>query len=143
MVKKLSNFPQECELLYATEFSSGVDLIASIDEDILLNPSERILIPTGIVIQPPKDFESQIRPRSGLALKHGITVLNSPGTIDNDYRGEIKVILINLGCDTFTISRGMRIAQLVFCSVSRANLLYVEVLSETTRDDGGFGSTGV
>jgi len=129
-------------LKYATEFSSGLDLIASIDEDMIINPLERILVPTGISIQMPRGFEGQVRSRSGLALKNGISVLNSPGTIDNDYRGEIKVILINLGYEAFTISRGMKIAQLVFCEFHQGNLEYIEDLDNSHRGEGGFGSTG-
>jgi dUTP pyrophosphatase len=142
-VKKFPHFPSECELKYGTEFSSGVDLIASITEDIVLNPLQRLAIPTGIAIEMPPFFEAQVRPRSGLALKNGLTVLNAPGTVDNDYRGEIKVIMINLGYEPFTISRGMKIAQMVFCKFDQADLIITEELSDSIRGDGGFGSTGL
>ncbi|MCS7083633.1 MAG: dUTP diphosphatase [Aquificaceae bacterium] len=127
---------------YQTSLSSGVDLFCALYETVLLKPMQRLLIPTGIAIELPPNIEAQVRPRSGLALKHGITVLNSPGTIDADYRGEIKVILINLGQDTFTISRGQRIAQLVFCNVLRVEFEITDELSQTQRGEGGFGSTG-
>lgn len=128
---------------YATLHSAGVDLIAAIDADVTLKPLERQLVPTGIAIALPDHYEAQIRPRSGLALKHGISLVNTPGTIDADYRGEIKVLLINLGQEHFTVSRGMRIAQMVVAPVSRVNWQQVESLDETARSDGGFGSTGM
>ncbi len=128
---------------YATDLSSGIDLFSAADGDILIKPMERVLVPTGIVIELPEGFEAQIRPRSGLALKHGITVLNSPGTIDADYRGEIKVILINLGQEMFVIRRGDRIAQMVICPVIKVQLEEAKELSSTERSDGGFGSTGI
>ena len=128
---------------YETNKSAGMDLRACIQENIAIKPGERKLIKTGISIALPENFEAQIRPRSGLALKNGITVLNSPGTIDADYRGEIGVILINLGTDDFVVERGMRIAQMVISPVIQAELIEVDELDETKRGKGGFGSTGV
>lgn len=130
---------------YATTDSAGMDLLAAIDADLPLAPGARMLVPTGLVIALPTGHEAQVRPRSGLALKNGITVLNSPGTIDADYRGEVKVILANLGDESFTISRGMRVAQMVVAPVTR--LAWNEVESEadlpsSERGAGGFGSTG-
>jgi len=127
---------------YETEQSAGVDLRANIDEEVILYPMERKLIPTGIFIELPKGYEAQIRPRSGLAAKHGITVLNSPGTIDADYRGEIMVLLINLSNEYFSIKPGMRIAQMIIARHEQANFLDFDVLSETERGDGGFGHSG-
>lgn len=123
--------------------ASGFDLRAAVTEPVTLYPGERKLIPTGIAIAMPEGLEAQVRPRSGLALKHGITCLNTPGTIDADYRGEIGVILINLGYEPFTIHRGDRIAQLVFQVVPRVELVEVEELPPSERGAGGFGSTGV
>lgn len=128
---------------YATEHSAGMDLTAGIDEDITIAPLERKLIPTGIAIALPDGYEAQIRPRSGLALKNGITLANTPGTIDADYRGEIKVIMINLGQEEFTVSRGMRIAQMIIAPVTRIQWEQADDLNKTARSDGGFGSTGV
>jgi dUTP pyrophosphatase len=128
---------------YATVHSAGVDLMAAIDSDIVLAPMQRQLIPAGIAIALPDGYEAQIRPRSGLALKNGISVANAPGTIDADYRGEIKVLLINLGQEAFTVTRGMRIAQMIVAPVSRVGWQQVESLDETARSDGGFGSTGI
>lgn len=128
---------------YATEHSAGMDLCAAVENDIVLNPGERKLIPTGLAIALPEGFEAQIRPRSGLALKNGLSVLNSPGTIDADYRGEIQIILANLGSEPFTITRGMRIAQMVVAAYTRVTWDCVESLNETARGAGGFGSTGV
>lgn len=142
-IKKLDHFYNDGELKYATEFSSGIDLIASIETEISLKPLERKLIPTGIAIELPDEFEAQVRPRSGLALKNGITILNSPGTIDNDYRGEIKIILINLGQEEFKVLPGMKIAQLIFCRFDQADLIWVDELSDSVRSAGGFGSTGL
>ncbi len=119
-----------------------MDLLSAVYEPIVLKPMQRALIPTGIVVEIPPGYEAQIRPRSGLAIRHGITLLNTPGTIDADYRGEIKVILINLGEEDFVINRGDRIAQMVICPVVRVELEEVEELSTTRRSDGGFGSTG-
>jgi dUTP pyrophosphatase len=127
---------------YATEQSAGMDLTAALEESFDLEPGMRTLIPTGLSIALPKGFEAQVRPRSGLALKHGITVINSPGTIDADYRGEVKVILGNLGTETFTIERGMRIAQMVVAKHEFIEWESVEELDETSRGAGGFGSTG-
>ena len=129
---------------YATEGSSGMDIAAAIDGPMLLRPLERVLIPSGFSVAIPQGFEIQVRPRSGLALKHGITVLNTPGTIDADYRGEVKVILVNLSHEAFVIEPGMRIAQLVVMSVERSTLTEVEALGDTSeRSVGGFGSTGM
>lgn len=127
---------------YETSSSAGMDLRAFIDSDIVLKPFERKLIPTGLYIELPDGFEAQIRPRSGLAIKNGITVLNSPGTIDADYRGEIKVILINLGSDDFTIKSGERICQMVIARHEKAEFVEVSEISETERGAGGFGHTG-
>ena len=127
---------------YATELSAGVDLLAAVEADVVLRPGERRLIPSGIAIALPAGTEAQVRPRSGLALKHGITVLNAPGTIDADYRGEVGVILINLGQEPFTINRGDRIAQLVIAAYTRARWQVVEALDDSARGAGGFGSTG-
>lgn len=126
----------------ATALSAGADLLAAVDGPVDLEPGERRLVPTGLAMALPAGYEAQVRPRSGLALKHGITVLNSPGTIDADYRGEVGVILINLGRESFTITRGMRIAQLVVAPVTRVAWRAVEALPETARGAGGFGSTG-
>ena len=128
---------------YATAQSAGMDLRANIPESITLQPLERRLIPTGLYIALPEGYEAQVRPRSGLALKHGITVLNSPGTIDSDYRGELMVLLINLSQDPFTVNDGARIAQLVIARHEQAVLTAVEVLDETERGAGGYGHTGV
>lgn len=127
---------------YATEQSAGVDLEAAVESPVTFKSGERQLIPTGLAIALPSGFEAQIRPRSGLALKNGITVLNSPGTIDADYRGEIKVILINLGQESFTVERGMRIAQMVIAPHAHVAWQNVEKLDDTERGSGGFGSTG-
>lgn len=127
---------------YATEQSAGMDLSAAIEEPIELAPGERALIPTGLSIALPAGYEAQVRPRSGLALKHGVTVLNTPGTIDADYRGEIGVILINHGQDAFTVERGMRVAQMVIAQHSNIDWDVVENLEESDRGEGGFGSTG-
>jgi dUTP pyrophosphatase len=128
---------------YATEQSAGLDLEAAIDTPLTLKPGERALVATGLAIALPAGYEAQIRPRSGLAAKNGVTVLNSPGTIDADYRGEIKVILANLGAEPFTVERGMRVAQMVIAQHSRVSWNAVETLDETERGEGGFGSTGV
>lgn len=127
---------------YATEQSAGMDLRASLTESVTLKPMERRLIPTGLYIELPAGYEAQIRPRSGLALKKGITVLNTPGTIDADYRGEIGVILINLSAEPFVIENGERICQMVIARYESAELIEVEELSETERGEGGFGHTG-
>ena len=127
---------------YATPGSAGMDLLAAVTEALVLRPGAFALVPTGLALALPPDTEAQIRPRSGLALKHGITCLNAPGTIDSDYRGEVGVILINHGAEPFTITRGMRIAQLVMAPVTRLVWDEVEILPATTRGAGGFGSTG-
>ena len=128
---------------YATEQSAGLDLRANIDAPIVLRPLERRLIPTGLHIALPPGYEAQVRPRSGLALKHGLTVLNAPGTIDADYRGEIGVVLINLSDQDFTVNDGERIAQMVIARHETAEFIEVEVLSETERGEGGYGHTGI
>jgi dUTP pyrophosphatase len=127
---------------YATLLSAGMDLRANIDEPVVLKPLERKLIPTGLFIELPEGNEAQIRPRSGLAIKHGVTVLNSPGTIDADYRGEICIILINLSNEDFVINDGERICQMVIASHEHAEWVEVETLNETDRGNGGFGHTG-
>lgn len=128
---------------YATPQSAGVDLRSNISEPIELNSLERKLVKTGIYLELPIGFEAQIRPRSGLAINKGITVLNTPGTIDSDYRGEIRVILINHGKNSFEIERGMRIAQIIFHKLPEIEIIESETLSKTDRDKGGFGSTGL
>ncbi|MDC1256687.1 dUTP diphosphatase [Pelagibacteraceae bacterium] len=140
LIKKLHsdvNIPK-----YETEGSSGLDLEAYIEKDLRLLSGERKLVPTGVSVAMPNNFEIQIRPRSGLAYKNGISVVNTPGTIDSDYRGEIKVLLINLGTETVTIKKFQRIAQMVICPIIKANLKEVQELPETIRGAGGFGSTG-
>lgn len=127
---------------YATALSAGMDLRANIDEPIVLKPIQRVLVPTGLYIQLPEGYEAQIRPRSGLAIKHGISVVNSPGTIDADYRGEIRVILANLSDEDFTINDGERICQMVVARHSRVEWNEVDVLDESERGAGGFGHTG-
>ena len=139
-IKKLSNsvlIPK-----YETPGSSGMDIAACTEKNIIINPGEKAIVPTGFSIAIPRGYEVQIRPRSGLAAKKNITVLNTPGTIDADYRGEIKVILINLGKEIFVIENGERIAQMVVCPIVQANLEEVKELSDTERGSGGFGSTG-
>lgn len=128
---------------YATVQSAGMDLRANIDEDITLQPLERRLFPTGLRIALPEGYEAQIRPRSGLALKHGLTVLNTPGTVDADYRGELMVLLINLSHEPFTIHPGERIAQMIIARYEQAELVEVEELDATERGAGGYGHTGV
>jgi dUTP pyrophosphatase len=128
---------------YATEGSAGLDLLAAIDGDIELKPGARAAIPCGIAVAFSEKYEGQVRARSGLALNHGVTLLNAPGTIDSDYRGEIKAILVNLGEAPFTVTRGMKVAQLVLARVKRAIIVGVEELPETKRGEGGFGSTGM
>jgi len=127
---------------YQTDGAAGLDLLAYIDGEWTLAPMERRAVPTGLALALPEGFEGQVRPRSGLALRHGVTCLNSPGTVDSDYRGEVQVILVNLSTMPFRLQRGERIAQLVVAPVGRAALVEVEVLPETTRGSGGFGSTG-
>ncbi len=128
---------------YSSEGASGMDLAAAVQGDIVLKPGDRALIPTGIAISLPLGYEAQIRPRSGLALKHGIGLLNSPGTIDSDYRGEIQVIVINLGKESFAIKRGLRIAQMIIAQHVTASFKVVNELDVTIRNTGGFGHTGV
>ncbi|HJK86220.1 MAG TPA: dUTP diphosphatase [Candidatus Megaira endosymbiont of Nemacystus decipiens] len=128
---------------YSTESSAGMDLRAAIDQDVVIKSGEVKIIPTGIALALPENTEAQIRPRSGLAAKNSVTVLNTPGTIDADYRGEVKAILINHGREDFVVVRGMRIAQMVISHYIKANLKHVNSLDDTERGDGGFGSTGV
>ncbi|NNH63308.1 dUTP diphosphatase [Rhizobium laguerreae] len=130
---------------YESKGAAGLDLRAAVDEaaPLTLLPGERALVPTGFIFEIPEGFEGQVRPRSGLAFKNGITCLNSPGTVDSDYRGEVKVLLINLGEEPFVISRGMRIAQMVIAPVTQARVAEITAASETVRGAGGFGSTGV
>lgn len=127
---------------YMSEHAAGLDLPAAVQEPLTIAPGQRILAPTGLAIAIPSGYEGQVRPRSGLAVKHGLTVLNAPGTIDADYRGEVKVALINLGNEPVTIERGMRIAQLIIAPVCQAELMEVDVLPDTQRGQGGFGHTG-
>ncbi len=127
---------------YATADSAGLDLLAAVSESQTLHPGDRLLVPTGLAIALPGGHEAQVRPRSGLALKNGITVLNSPGTIDADYRGEIGVVLINLGSEPFVVSRGMRIAQMIIAPVTQLKWEEKSELPETARGEGGYGSTG-
>lgn len=128
---------------YETPDSAGMDLRAAVDAPLTLAPGARTAVPTGLAMALPRGFEGQVRPRSGLAFRHGLTVANAPGTIDADYRGEVKVLLINLGSEPFTLERGMRIAQLVVAPVVQAQVMEVTDLDETARGAGGFGSTGV
>jgi len=128
--------------VYASDEAAGADVKADLEEDLLLMPQDSVLIPTGLRFEIPKGYEMQVRPRSGLALKEQITVLNSPGTIDSDYRGELKVILINHGKKAFKITPFMRIAQVVIAPISRASFIPGEILGVTTRGEGGFGHTG-
>ena len=128
---------------YATEGSAALDLLAAIEADIALQPGERAAIPCGIAVAFSDKYEGQVRARSGLALNHGITLLNAPGTIDSDYRGEIKAILVNLGQEPFTVKRGMKVAQIVFARIKHADIKEVEQLPVTVRGEGGFGSTGM
>jgi dUTP pyrophosphatase len=130
---------------YETAGAAGMDLIAAnpADAPIVLQPMQRVLVPTGLVLQLDPGYEAQVRPRSGLAFKHGVTVLNAPGTIDADYRGEVQVLLVNLGSEPFTVTRGMRIAQVIVAPVIQVEPLEVEQVDETPRAAGGFGSTGL
>lgn len=129
---------------YQSALAAGLDLVAALpaDQPLTLEPGARALVPTGIAIALPPGFEAQLRPRSGLAVRHGLTVLNTPGTVDADYRGELQVLLVNLGNEPVTVARGMRVAQLVVAAVARANLQEVSALEKTARGSGGFGSTG-
>lgn len=128
---------------YASELAAGMDIAAAVQAPVIIKPGARELIPTGFAVALPPNFELQVRPRSGLAVKHGITIINTPGTIDADYRGEIKVGLINLGQEEFTVKRGDRIAQVILAPVCQANLQVVDSLDQTERGAGGFGHTGV
>ena len=143
LVKKLVNLGELPLPSYATLGSAGLDLLAAIENDILISPMGRVLIPTGIAIALPQEYEAQIRPRSGLAIKNGLTVINSPGTIDSDYRGEILVPLINLSSEDFSVKRGMRIAQMIISKFEKINWNIVLELPEEARGDRGFGSTGI
>jgi dUTP pyrophosphatase len=143
MKVKVINSSQHALPAYETNASAGLDVRANLPENIALNPMERALIKTGLFLEIPVGFECQVRPRSGLALKKGLTVLNSPGTIDADYRGEVGIILINLSNETVILENGERIAQLVFARVEQAEWVSAEILSETERGVGGFGSTGI
>jgi len=127
---------------YMTELAAGMDICALLEEPLILEPGQRSLIPTGLAFAIPKGFEVQVRPRSGLAIKHGIALVNSPGTIDADYRGEVCIILINHGQESFTVNPGDRIAQLIVAPICQAELIEVSELSETARGEGGFGHTG-
>ena len=128
---------------YKTNGSAGADISALVDEPIVIKPAERALVPTGIFMEIPENYEVQVRPRSGLSIQHGITLLNSPGTIDSDYRGELKLILVNHGSENFTITNGMRIAQIIAAPVMRAQFVLSDKLDLTERNEGGFGHTGV
>ncbi|MBI4514387.1 MAG: dUTP diphosphatase [Deltaproteobacteria bacterium] len=142
-VKRLRSQAADLPLpAYATASAAGMDLFADVTDAVLIAPGERALIPTGIAIALPAGYEAQIRPRSGLALRHGITLLNSPGTIDADYRGEIAVVMVNHGRDPYTVSRGDRVAQMIVAPVCRASWQEVRELEQTGRGDGGFGHTG-
>ena len=128
--------------VYMTEGAAAADVVAAVADELVLAPGDRALVPTGFALEVPAGFEVQLRPRSGLAVKHGITLLNSPGTIDSDYRGEVSIVLVNLGREPFTVRRGERIAQLVVAPVVQASFRKVEALAKSTRGEGGFGSTG-
>lgn len=141
-IKRLRPEPAHPLPRYMTSHAAGMDLCAHLDVDVVLRPGERMLVPTGIAIALPEGYEAQVRPRSGLALKHGIALVNSPGTIDPDYRGEIGVIVINHGTEPFVLRNGERIAQMVFAPFTRARLAEVDELDETGRGAGGFGHTG-
>ena len=142
-VQRLPHFVGLSLPSYATAGAAGMDVEAAVEADIVLSPGARTAVPSGLAMAIPAGFEMQVRPRSGLALKHGVTVANAPGTIDSDYRGEVKIMLVNHGEADFTITRGMRIAQLVVAPVSLARLAVADRLETTDRGDGGFGSTGV
>jgi len=144
-IKQLENFGDLQMPAYATDLAAGVDLRAAIDADkpVTLQAGERALIATGLALALPPGYEAQIRPRSGLAYKHGISVVNSPGTVDADYRGEVKILLINHGLEAFSINRGDRIAQMIIAPVTQAVFNVVDTLSETQRGAGGYGSTGI
>jgi dUTP pyrophosphatase len=141
-IKRLENSDGLPLPRYHSEHASGMDLMAAVEGDVVIGPGMRALVPTGIAVEIEPGYEAQVRPRSGLALKHGISMVNTPGTIDADYRGEIGVILINLGSEPFTVKRGDRIAQMVIAPVAHAEIMEIAELSETGRNDGGFGHTG-
>jgi dUTP pyrophosphatase len=146
MIVSFKKLPHAADLPlpgYETPSSAGMDIRAAVNEPVVIHPGQRVLIPTGLQMALPHGFEAQVRPRSGLAIKHGITMLNSPGTIDSDYRGEVKVIAINHGSEVFTVSHGDRIAQLVIAPVIQAKVQEVDDLDDTLRGSGGFGSTGI
>ena len=143
LFKTLNNGKKLYNLQRATSGSAGFDLVAAIKQETIIKPSETKLIPAGFSLEMPSNFEAQVRPRSGIALKNSVTVLNSPGTIDSDYRGEVGVILINHGVDNFSILRGMRIAQIIFLKLPEIEIVESQKLSQTKRNDGGFGSTGI
>lgn len=143
MVVKIVNESNNPLPAYETDGSAGMDLRANLTEPVMLKPLQRALIPTGLYIELEKGYEAQVRPRSGLALKKGLTILNSPGTIDSDYRGEIKIIMINLSNETTIINTGERVAQIIFAKVEQVSLKEVDELSETNRGEGGFGHTGI
>jgi dUTP pyrophosphatase len=142
----VERLPQGADLplpVYATAGAAGMDLLAAVENEIVLMPGDRALVPTGIRVAIPEGYEAQIRPRSGLALKYGIALVNSPGTLDSDYRGPVQIIMVNLGSEAVVIQRGDRIAQMVVCPVVRARLIESDSLPETKRGDGGFGHTGI
>lgn len=142
-VRRVRAHPEPLPLpRYETELAAGMDLRADIDGERTLQPLERLAVPTGLALALPPGYEGQVRPRSGLALKHGITLLNSPGTVDADYRGEVQVVLVNLSREPFTLRRGDRIAQLVVAPVTQGTIQEVDLLDDTPRGEGGFGSTG-
>jgi dUTP pyrophosphatase len=148
LIVRVQRLPHGADLplpRYETAGAAGMDLMAAnpADAPIVLRPMERKLVPTGLIIQLDQGYEAQVRPRSGLAFKHGVTVLNAPGTIDADYRGEVQVLLVNLSAEPFTITRGMRIAQMIIAPVTMVNLQEVATVDETARSGGGFGSTGL
>ncbi len=140
---KIRNSGSQALPVYQTQWAAGADICAEVSEPLVIKPFERVLVGTGLFMELPEGYEAQIRPRSGLALKHGITVLNSPGTIDADYRGEIKILLINLGQENFTINNGDRIAQMIIASYIQAEWQTETTLSETLRGEGGYGHTGI
>jgi dUTP pyrophosphatase len=143
---KIKKIDASCALNLPQQMSigaSGLDLCVNLKGDIILHPLERALVPTGIAVSIPTGYEGQVRPRSGLAIKHGITLLNSPGTIDSDYRGEIKLIVINLSNQPYTITSGMRLAQMIICQVAHVEISVVDNLDQTSRGAGGFGHTGI
>lgn len=142
MIVKIINTSTNELPAYQTEGAAGLDIRANLEEPIVLAPLQRMLVPTGLFLEIPEGYEVQVRPRSGLAAKHGITVINAPGTIDSDYRGEVKVPIVNLSDESFTIAHGERIAQMIFAKYERVTFQQVEELSDTQRGTAGFGSTG-